>query len=156
MASTVDGLFMAIFWISMFMFVLLMGLTLYFVFKYRFKPGVPSQRSVGHNTPLELFWTVVPLVVMTWIFFEGFWSYIDSQTVKVGAEPISVSASMWQWKFTYSNGAISTTEEVLSGKSYPVFVVPAGKPVVSYIFRHAYTVRFKGERLRKPSITAPH
>lgn len=129
MASTVDGLFMAIFWISMFMFVLLMGLTLYFVFKYRFKPGVPSQRSVSHNTPLELFWTVVPLVVMTWIFFEGFWSYMDMQTVKAGAEPISVSASMWQWQFTYSNGAISPETLQIAGKLQPVFVVPAGKPV---------------------------
>jgi cytochrome c oxidase subunit II len=128
-AASADWLFMAIFWISIFSFLLLMGLTLYFVFRYRARPGVPSQRTVSHNTPLELFWSIVPLVVMTWLFFEGFWTYMDMQTVKVGAEPISVNASMWRWKFTYPNGAFSPEKEVIAGTEQPIFVVPAGRPV---------------------------
>ena len=53
-ATHTDGLFIMLWWFGVFWFVLLMGLMVYWVIKYRRRPGVPAQISPSHNTPLEI------------------------------------------------------------------------------------------------------
>lgn len=126
----IDWLFLAIWWISVFFFVLLMGLMTYFVIKYRRRPGVPAPRSVSHNTPLELAWTIIPLFILVWLFFEGFWGYMDAQVSEAGAEELVVKASQWNWQIVYPNGSEPTTTVALGGnREAKVFPVPAGRPV---------------------------
>lgn len=126
----VDMLFMAIFWISVVSFVFLMALTAIFTVKYRRQPGVPVQRSAAHNTPLELAWTALPLIVLVWIFFEGFWGYIDGQVGGALPEEISLQAQKWRWTMTYSNGAASAETTLIGTEKQPVFVAPADTPVL--------------------------
>ena len=150
-APAVDSLFMVIFWISMFSFALLMGLVLYFVFRYRARPGVPGQRSVSHNTPLELVWSIAPLIVMTWMFFKGFWIFMDMQIAEAGAEPIAVVARQWTWTFTYPNGAISPEKMRVAGTDNPVFVIPADMPVkltmsAENVIHSFWVPAFRGKR----------
>jgi len=153
LAAEGDFLFLAIFWISTVSFVILMVLMVYFVIRYRYRPGVKPERSPSHNTPLELAWSVVPLLILVWIFFQGFWTYMKMQTPVAGAETINVSAQMWRWSFTYPNGAISTEEslDIVGGQRQPVFVVPAGVPVelkmTSTDVIHSFWVpAFRGKR----------
>lgn len=126
----VDMLFMAIFWISVVSFVFLMVLMAVFTVQYRRRPGVPAMRSPAHNTPLELTWTVLPLIVLVWIFFEGFWGYIGGQTGGSLPEEINLQAQKWQWTLTYSNGAASPEQTLIGAAQQPVFVAPAGTPVL--------------------------
>ncbi len=131
-AADIDFLFMAIFWISLVSFVVVVGLMLYFAWKYRARPGVKTVRSPSHHTLLELTWCIVPLIFMTWMFFEGFKGFIDAHVAEAGAEEITVIAQKWEWIFEYSNGARSTERntEVMSTKDIPIFVAPVGKPVL--------------------------
>ena len=71
-APRVDGLFMAITWISIFFFVLITVALMYFVWKYRARPGHEAEPSETHNRTLEVTWTVIPLLIVIWIFWEGF------------------------------------------------------------------------------------
>jgi cytochrome c oxidase subunit 2 len=127
-AIETDGLFMLIFWFSVFFFVLLMGLAFYWsFFKYRRRPGVPIQRSPAHNGPLEIFWTVVPASGMLVIFFLGLWTYTSRQLVAGDSLQIDVKAMKWDWALTYPNGAESQWMILLDPggtKSAPVFIVP--------------------------------
>jgi cytochrome c oxidase subunit 2 len=125
-----DMLFMAIFWISVVSFVFLMALMFLFTWQYRRRPGVPIQRSPAHNTPLELVWTVLPLIVLVWIFFEGFWGYVRGQTGGAMPEEISLTAQKWSWSMTYSNGAASPEVVPVGAAEVPRFVAPAGVPVL--------------------------
>lgn len=125
-----DLLFLFIFWISVFFFVLLMGLSLIFVVKYRRVPGVPQQRSMSHNTPLELTWSIGPLAILAVIFFWGFDRFMDLQVAPANAEEIEVTGFQWGWEMRYDNGA-STREftNVVSNVDSPIFAVPVGKPI---------------------------
>jgi cytochrome c oxidase subunit II len=125
-----DYLYMVIFWISMVSFIFLMVLMVLFTVQYRRRPGVPIQRSPAHNTPLELTWTVVPLIALVWIFFEGFWGYIGGQTGGSLPEEISLTAQKWSWNLLYSNGAQSPEFVVVGTEPVPVLVAPAGMPVL--------------------------
>jgi cytochrome c oxidase subunit 2 len=127
-AVETDALFMLILWFSVFFFVLLMALMIYWgFFKYRRRPGVPAPRSPSHNGPLEVFWTVVPSSALLVIFLLGLWTYTDRQIASANAIPLSVKAWKWGWGVTYPNGAESQWTLRLdpgATQQTPVFVVP--------------------------------
>jgi cytochrome c oxidase subunit 2 len=127
-AAETDSLFMLILWFSTFFFVLLMGLMIYWgFFKYRRRPGVPAPRSVSHNGPLEIFWTVVPSSALLVIFLFGLWTYTDRQIASGNAINLTVKAWKWGWGVTYPNGAESQWALRLDPggtQQVPVFVVP--------------------------------
>ncbi len=137
----VDWMFMYILWVCIISFIMLMGPMCLWAIQYRRRPGVPAQRTPNHNTALEVTWIVVPLIVVTLMFFWGFQGYVNAQVVRAGAQEIDVRGFKWGWDVTYPNGAkpaenvyfdsIASGETTRRGnKSFPVVVVPAGKPVV--------------------------
>ncbi len=128
-AGGVDDLFMFVFWVCVVFFVLVMGPYAYFIIKYRRKPGVPAQRSVSHNTPLELTWSIGPLFLLAVMFFWGFEEYVSGQIAPVGAEEIRVKGYKWNWEFEYDNGAATKQQQMIAAKEVPVFAIPANRPV---------------------------
>lgn len=132
-AADVDLLFWTITWICVFFFVLLMVLAAWFVVKYRRRPGVAQQRSPSHNTPLELTWSVGPLVILMVIFYWGFDVYLNMRMAPANAEVINVTAQKWDWTFDYDNGAIGGSKQGttvrVADKEVKVFAVPANRPV---------------------------
>ena len=127
-----DALFMLIFWFGVFWFVLLSILWLYWVWKYRRRPGnMAAQPSPSHSTLLEVTWTVVPSSALVVIFLLGFWTYIDKQVGHSDAIELRVSGWKWGWQVTYPDGAQSQWQlpldpghTVNNGNGVPVFVVP--------------------------------
>ncbi|MGE0431024.1 MAG: cytochrome c oxidase subunit II [Planctomycetota bacterium] len=121
-APDVDWVFWFIMWLSVFFFVLIVALMVWFALKYRrVNPGDPFPENVSsHSTALELTWSIIPSILILFIFWWGFKAWIDMYTPPTNAEHIGVRASKWQWEFTYSNGATSSTE----------LYVPYEKPVV--------------------------
>jgi len=141
-AAWSDGLFMMITWFSVFCFVILMTLMVYWVIKYRRRPGVASQPSPHHNLNLEILWTVVPSASMLVFFVLGVRGYAMKMVSPESAMELKVDAWKWAWKVTYPNGASSPETKFLSlkdnietmqdgdswvkqtGLEYPVFYVP--------------------------------
>ncbi len=129
-AADNDALFMFIFWVSVFFFILVMGLVAYFSVKYRRKPGVAQQRSPAHHTPLEVTWTVAPCFLLLIMFVWGFKGFIDLSVNPAKGEEILLTAYQWNWEATYDNGAGNGGDVVnLADKDVPIIRVPAGKPV---------------------------
>lgn len=124
-----DDLFMWIFWFGVFWFVLLMGLMVYWSIRYRRRPGVAPQRSPHHNTPLELAWTILPLIPLAYMFFTGFHGYMDKLVAPSSSYEISITGLKWKWVAKYPNGAESAVTTVIGAESVPVIIVPAGVPV---------------------------
>jgi len=106
-APVVDSLFYLITGISAFFFALIVGLLLYFVWKYRARPGHREIPSSTHNTPLEVTWTVIPVLIVVWIFWEGVVGFIHLATPPENAYEIQVLGQKWNWTFTYPNGVVS-------------------------------------------------
>ena len=125
-----DALFIFIWWVSVFFFVLLMGIMGYCMVVYRRRPGVPAPRSASHNTPLEIAWSVIPSILLAIMFFWGFSGYLKAQMAPSYAEQIDLVGAKWNWTMTYSTGIGASQFETLGGNpNTPVFYIPAGKPV---------------------------
>ncbi|HYE01873.1 MAG TPA: cytochrome c oxidase subunit II [Phycisphaerales bacterium] len=124
-----DALYMFILWVCLASFVLLMGLMVIFVVRYR-RGGPGYQVSAAHNTPLELAWSIIPLLVMVVIFFWGFHGYVKKLASSPGSLEISVTGQRWNWLIQYPHGG-TPRDFVPVGNvlESPVIYVPAGRPV---------------------------
>jgi len=119
LAPSVDWLFQFIFWISVVMFVLIVGTMLFFVAKYRAKPGQKPTAPGGSHLTLELFWTFAPLLLLVMLFHWGFKSYVFAAVAPAGALEFRVRAKKWNWEFEYPSGT----------REGSLLVVPVHQPI---------------------------
>jgi cytochrome c oxidase subunit II len=126
-----DGLFLLIFWFSVFFFLLLMALMVYWVIKYRRRPGVPAEPSPSHNGPLEILWTVVPSSAMIIMFIFGFDGYMQKVVAPTNAIELKVTGAKWDWKIEYPDGQQTTYRTSLGTKvdGVKIFVIPEDTPI---------------------------
>lgn len=127
-----DWAFMGILYLSIAWFVLLMGLMVYFVFKYRRVEGKPAPVSAANNHKLEITWTVIPTLMLVVTFIVGFKGYAEMLVPKAGGMEIDVVAQKWSWTFNYRDGNGSTElypANKLTSKPMPIFYVPENTPV---------------------------
>lgn len=107
-ARSGDWMFMFIWWLSVFFFVLLMGLMVVFSIKYRRRVGKASSPSPAHNTPLEVTWTIIPTIFFVIMFFEGFRGYVKLNYAPAGAIQAELLAFQWSWELSYPGGQVTT------------------------------------------------
>ncbi len=93
--------------------------SLYFMFKYRYRPGkneVGDQEHEGH-WGLEALWTIVPLIIVLYLATHGFALFTQMRKPPENAMELKVTAFAWGWMFQYPNGkmvvasAIRDTED---------------------------------------------
>jgi cytochrome c oxidase subunit 2 len=104
----VDATFLTIVGISLLVFLGLLIAMVYFVIRYSRKKN-PHSTNIEGNIPLELTWTIVPLILFMGIFYMGWQGYLKELQVPGNAMPIKVTAQMWKWTFEYPNGILTDT-----------------------------------------------
>jgi len=119
-ADNVDALNGGILFVTYFFTALIGVLMIVFAIKFRQTDKAEVGRGIIHSTPLEIAWTLPPLVIVFVIFAFGFTGFLDMVTPpKAGnAYEIRAVASKWDWTFYYPNG----------GQSKKLYI-PADRPV---------------------------
>lgn len=116
-AEETDALFMYILYISIVFFVLIVAAMIYFVMKFRRRPGYKGDSSALHNNALEITWTVIPTLIVIWIFARGVEGYLHMMSPPGETIDINVTARKWDWSFEYPNGGISDQLHVPNNKA---------------------------------------
>ena len=117
-----------VFAIAAVIFVLVEGLILYAVIRYRRKPTdteLPPQIH-GNNT-VEVIWTVIPTVIVAFLFFVS-WQTLNTVDGKAAGDVVHIRAvaARFQWTFDYLSPDGSA---VVFSTDTPEMDVPAGKTV---------------------------
>jgi len=107
--------------------VLVTGLILWSVVRYRRRgrPGEPPQFRA--NVPLELFYTAVPLAIVAVLF--GLAVRTQDRVTRVSASPdlrVDVTGFQWGWRFRYADTGVTVTGDA---NRNPVLVLPEGRTV---------------------------
>ena len=106
-------LFYIIFWAAVFVFVVVEGILLYSVIRYRRKDadGIPPQTH--GNTPLEIGWTVAPAIVLAVIAVPTIIYIFDiSGDTGPDALEVNVTGHQWWWEFEYPELNVVTANEL--------------------------------------------
>ncbi len=146
-AASHDLAFYALLYTMAFFFFLVVGVMLAFIVIYRRRKGQQPEEGPTHNTALEIFWTIVPLIVVIGFFVVGLRGFVDLDTPPAGADVVDVEASQWQFNFKYPNGAESG--DLYLRLNRPVLLRLTSKDV-----SHAlYIPAFRGQRNAVPGRT---
>jgi cytochrome c oxidase subunit 2 len=106
---------------------LVWGLLIYVLLRFRRRDEtIPRQNP--YNVPIEILYTVAPIVVVAILF--GFSVATEDEATKVDPDPVAhidVIGFQWSWQFVYTDEDVTITGEPGEG---PEMVVPVGEPVV--------------------------
>jgi cytochrome c oxidase subunit II len=108
--------------------VIVIGLTLYAIVRYRARDGDPLPAQVRGSTRLEAIWTGIPLVTVAVLFgltvvvLNGF----DDATRASASVDIRVTAFRWGWRFEYPSEGVLVEGVREPG---PEVEVPVGETV---------------------------
>ena len=117
----VDTLFLFIAGVSLFFFLLVEGLLIYFAIRYRRRKGAEAVETpdIRSHLLLETVWVLIPSLVVLAFFYYGYIVFRDLRAPIPGATDIHAVARQWLFEFRYPDGSSSINE----------LRVPAGKPV---------------------------
>jgi cytochrome c oxidase subunit 2 len=118
-AGEVDALFYFILYASIIIFAIVIAVTAYFLVRYRRKGKNELTSGVDHNLKLEIFWTVVPTILVFIVFYWGFNTFLKMHVAPKDAIEIKTTGQKWFWTFDYPNGAKGVNE----------LIVPLNQPV---------------------------
>lgn len=117
----VDALFLFITAVSLFFFLLVEGMLIFFAIKYRRRKGAEAAETpdIRGNFFLETVWTLIPTIVVAGFFYYGYLVFQDIRTPSPGATDIHAVGRQWLFEFRYPDGRTSINE----------LRVPVGGPV---------------------------
>ncbi len=130
-AADIDRMYYLILWITGAAFVIVEATLVWFLIRYRSRPGRKARYYHG-NLRAEVIWTAVPavVVVMIGIMSGGVWNEIRGRdSIPPNAVPIEVRAKQFEWNATYPgpDGAFGTTDDFTARNR---LTVPVDTPVV--------------------------
>jgi cytochrome c oxidase subunit 2 len=128
----IDWLYNTILVICGIAFVLTEAALIWFLVKYRGRPG---RRATYHhgNAKAEYIWTSVTAIVVVWIGLAsaGGWHRIkSSEGIPADAYPMAIQAKQFEWHFTYPgpDGRIGTPDDFTVRSQLHV---PVNRPIVA-------------------------
>jgi len=151
---------------------LVWGLIFWSIVRYRRRRADEMPRQFHANIPLEILWTVIPLIGISFIFY--FTVVTENEVDAVSTHPseiVHVLAYRWGWQFTYDNrqgrsqGVVVRTTaqpELLAqpatSPEYPQLVLPEGDTVrlvlqSADVVHSFYVPAFNFSRLAIPGVT---
>jgi cytochrome c oxidase subunit 2 len=118
-ASRSDQLWDLTFGIAAVIFVIVEGLLVFTLFKFRQRPGREAAQFHG-NTKLEIILTIIPSLIMAGIAVPTVQAIFDNSAKAEGALEIKVVAHQFWWEYQYPDQDLVTANELHLPVDQPV------------------------------------
>ena len=120
-------LFNVLLWVMVAVFVLVEGVLLYAIIRFRRRPGQELPAQTHGNLPLEIAWTIVPTVLIMALGVWTVFTVFDLDEPPASADnvmDVTVTAHQWWWEFEYPDAGggkrITTANEMRVPVDVPV------------------------------------
>ena len=101
-----------VFWVVV-IFVVVQGLLIFAVVRFRSRPGAPEPKPIHGNTVLEIAWTLAPAVILALIAVPTVLAiYATQGKPPEGALEVRVIGHQWWWEFQYPGLGVTTASEM--------------------------------------------
>lgn len=118
-APELDLLYFFVVIVCVFFFVLISVLVYAFAVKYRRRSDDERPALIHGNLPMEIAWSVIPLMLMMIMFAWGTWLFFKVYQVPDGALEINVVGKQWMWHIQHPTGQREINE----------LHMPIGRPI---------------------------
>jgi len=94
-------------------FVLVEGVLIFVVIKYRRRENQPTPPQTHGSTKLEITWTLIPAVILVFIAVPTVRTiFITQAQAAPGSLNIDVTGHQWWWEFRYPEYGVTTANEI--------------------------------------------
>ncbi len=127
-APSIDNLYIFIVVLSVFFFILVVGIQGWFMWKYRRQSDDQKTSSITHNGKVEFLWSAIPAVLLVVIFVWGEVDFLKMTIPPSDAIQVRVTGRQWFWTVDYPDyPGVQLSSSV--DENTVTLVVPKGKPV---------------------------
>jgi cytochrome c oxidase subunit 2 len=103
-SSKVDALYFYLSGVTLFFTLLISGVIVFFVIKYRRRSPFEIPRPIAGSHKLETMWSVIPFIIAMSMFAWGAQIYFENARPPKNANEIYVVGKQWMWKIQHSTG----------------------------------------------------
>jgi len=103
-ASNVDFFAALMLLVSAFFTALIAALIIYFAIRYRRTPSNLRATQITGSLPLEIAWTVIPIIITLFMFVGGARVYLAAHRPPDSAMEVFVVGKQWMWKVQHPEG----------------------------------------------------
>jgi cytochrome c oxidase subunit II len=98
---------------ALLVFVLVEGVLIYAIFRFRGKPGDPEPHQTHGNTTVEIIWTIIPALILAAIAVPTVRAIFQTNaTPGKDALTVEVVGHQWWWEFRYPEYNLTTANEL--------------------------------------------
>jgi len=121
-----DHLFRPVFWIAVAVFVLVEGLLVVALIKFRQRSAADAPKQTHGNQRLEILWTIIPAMLLAGIAIPTVLTIWDVAAKPVGSNVVNVkvTAHQWWWEYEYTDQKIQGGGNL---KTANELVIPTGR-----------------------------
>ena len=119
LSGKVDALYFYLSGVTVFFTLLISGVLIFFVIKYRRRTPFEIPRPIAGSHKLETLWSVIPFIIAMSMFAWGAQVYFQMYRPPKNALEIYVVGKQWMWKIQHSTGQREINE----------LHVPAGRKI---------------------------
>jgi cytochrome c oxidase subunit 2 len=148
-ARKINSLFWLVFWIAVAVFVLVEGLIVVAMVKFRRRPGAGIPKQVHGNKGLEIGWTIAPAVILLAISIPTVGTIFSLSRKPPHSLDITVTGHQWWWQVEYPGLRVTTANEIHIPVGRPVYVAVTSADVI-----HSFWIpRLAGKQDLEPGRT---
>jgi cytochrome c oxidase subunit 2 len=100
-------LHMEIFWWCVGIAVVVFGVMIYSIVKFRKSAGAVADKALTHSTRVEIIWTLVPIAILVIMAVPAARTLIEIEDTRGSEISIKVTGYQWRWHYDYLDRGVS-------------------------------------------------
>ena len=105
LSRDIYALHMEVFWICVGIAVVVFGVMIYALVKFRRSQGAVPDTTLLHSTAVEIIWTVIPAVILVVMAIPAANVILMMEDTRNSELSIRVTAYQWKWQYQYMDAA---------------------------------------------------
>ena len=101
LSRAIYALHMEVFWICVGIAVIVFGVMIYALVKFRHSQGAVPDTTMVHSTKVEIIWTIIPVVILVVMAIPAAKVILLMEDTRNSELSIRVTAYQWKWQYQY-------------------------------------------------------
>src|SRR3984957_17839286 len=103
LSHQIYALHMEVFWVCVAIAVVVFGVMIYALMKFRHSKGAVADTTLVHSTKIEIIWTIIPVVILVVMAIPAAKVILMMEDTRNSELSIRVTGYQWKWQYQYMN-----------------------------------------------------
>ena len=106
-SRNIYSLHMMVFWVCVGLAIVVFGVMIYSLVRFRKSQGAVPDTALVHNTKAEIIWTIIPIVILIFMAVPATRTLIETDDATNTELTIRVTGYQWKWGYEYVGSGVT-------------------------------------------------